>query len=304
MPLPNFLPCPGKELRAILSPNSDSLASVLGLALSYLSDMKAMQWAISSPSDENARASVHILQLFIQDPLVQSLLPKGPPPSHPAAEELSALHVRLVSLENTVVNLAGAQALQKAQPPAAKETSAQNAPSKPVSYASTAATPRQPSAVVEATAYLLSDKKPGDTNTTMKQLTSALPHFSEAALPEIAAEAPQSLPNNRYTTPQYDSELMTLQILNVPTGKSDTRGPYTPDELHDAFTAQDPAYARLPITHPPTWVQEDRTAFPPGSESTVIFTFEDMEKSNSWFILWKGRLRVFGRDVEVMRVPG
>jgi hypothetical protein len=175
----NFLPCPGEQLHAILPPNCDSLASVLGLTLSYL---KAMHPTTSSPSDENAWASGHILQLFIQDLLIQSLLPKGTPPSHPTAEELSALHVCLVSLENTVVNLAGAQALLKVQALAAKETSAQNAPSKPTSYASTAAAPQHPSTIVEAAAYLWSDKKPGDTNTTMQQLTSALPHFSEAAL--------------------------------------------------------------------------------------------------------------------------
>jgi hypothetical protein len=83
---------------------------------------------------------------------------------------------------------------------------------------------------VEATAYLWSDKKPGNTNTTMNQLTSALPHFSEAALLEMAAKAPQSLPNNRYTIPTYNSVLTTLQILDVPTGISDTCRPYTPDK--------------------------------------------------------------------------
>jgi hypothetical protein len=239
----------------------------------------------SSPSDENAWASGHILQLFIQDPLVQSLLPKGTPPSHPTAKELSALHVRLVSLENTVVNLAGAQALQKVQAPAAKETSAQNAPSKPASYTSTAAAPQHPSAIVEATAYLWLDKKPGDTNTTTQQLTSALPHFSEAALPEMAAEAPQSLPEDQYKIPSCGERLMTLKIINIPTGKSDIRRPYTPDEIHNALKAENVCYASLVITQPPTWVREDPTTYPPGSKSLVTFTFEDPEACDSWFLL-------------------
>jgi hypothetical protein len=100
MPLLNFPPrlsYPRKELHTMLPPNHTSLALVLGHTLSYL---EAIHQTTSSPSDENAWASGHILQLFIQDLLVQSLL------------------------ENTVVNLARAQALSKAQALAAKETSA------------------------------------------------------------------------------------------------------------------------------------------------------------------------------------
>jgi hypothetical protein len=85
-----------------------------------------MHPATSSPLDENAQASAHLLKLFIQDPVIQSLLPKDPPASHPAAEELSALQLCLASIENALANLARAQALPNAEAPAAEVPSAWN----------------------------------------------------------------------------------------------------------------------------------------------------------------------------------
>jgi hypothetical protein len=157
---------------------------------------------------------------------------------------------------------------------------------------------------VEATAYLWSDKKPGNTNTTTQQLTSALPHFSEAALPEMAAEAPQSLPEDRYKIPSCGERLTTLKIINIPTGKSDIHGPYTPDEIHDALKAENIHYAGLAITQPPTWVREDPTTYLPGSKSSVTFTFKDLEACNSWFLLRQLWLHAFGRYMEVRELKG
>ena len=112
-PLPTSLPCPRELLQPTPPSSYDALASVLGLALEHL---RAMHPTASSPPDENARASAHLLKLFIQDPVVQSLLPTDPPASHPAAEELSALQARLASVENAVTNLAA-----NAEAPAAEE---------------------------------------------------------------------------------------------------------------------------------------------------------------------------------------
>jgi hypothetical protein len=120
----------------------------------------------------------------------------------------------------------------------------------------------------------------------------------------MAAEAPQSLPEDRYKIPSWGERLMTLKIINVPTGKSDIRRPYTPDEIHDALKAENIRYAGLAITQPPTWVQEDLTTYPPGSKSLVTFTFEDPEACDSWFLLWQPQLHAFGRYMEVRELKG
>ena len=72
----------------------------------------------SSPPDENAQASAHLLKLFIQDPVVQSLLPTDPPASQPASKELPALpalQAHLASVENAVANLAANAAASAAK---------------------------------------------------------------------------------------------------------------------------------------------------------------------------------------------
>jgi hypothetical protein len=112
-PLPTFLPRAGEQLQPIAG--HDTLASVLGLALAHL---RAMHPTTSSPPDENARASAHLLKLFIQDPVVQSLLPADPPASQPTSEELPALpalQARLASVENAVANLAANAAASAAK---------------------------------------------------------------------------------------------------------------------------------------------------------------------------------------------
>jgi hypothetical protein len=110
VPLPTFLPCTREQLQPIAG--HDTLASVLGLALAHL---RAMHPTASSPPDENTWASAHLLKLFIQDPVVQSLLPTDPPASQPAAEELPALQACLASVENAVANLAANAAASAAK---------------------------------------------------------------------------------------------------------------------------------------------------------------------------------------------
>ena len=102
--LPNFLPHPEESLQKLFPPNLDSLGMVLGLALAYLKHMHPLKLF---HTDESTKASTHILSLLIQDPLVQSLLPKSTPPNAPT-QELKALQVHLASLENTLTNLAKA----------------------------------------------------------------------------------------------------------------------------------------------------------------------------------------------------
>src|SRR6266436_9910271 len=103
--LPTFLPFLGESLKNILPPNHDSLGSILGLCLGYL---KVMHPAKLVQPDESMRASAHLISLFINDPLAQSLLPKSPHSANTPAKELNSLQICLTSLENTLANLAKA----------------------------------------------------------------------------------------------------------------------------------------------------------------------------------------------------
>ena len=65
-----------------------------------------------------------------------------------------------------------------------------------------------------------------------------------------------------------------LRINSIPTGKADTRGSYTPDEVQNALVTENTAYATLTITQKPSWVR-DPSSYQPGSISSLSFSFED-----------------------------
>jgi hypothetical protein len=60
----------------------------------------------------------------------------------------------------------------------------------------------------------------------------------------MAVKALQSQP--------HGIRLLTLRLLDVPTGKSATHGVYTSDKIHNALMAQNPHYAKLTIISSPS----------------------------------------------------
>lgn len=209
-------------------------------------------------------------------------------------------------------------------------------PAPPLTYAAKAATPQRPSIVVDTTAYTWTDnRRPppsdictninatlarssstqvrasaarwtakgnlviwGGANTTAHQLTTALPHFSEALQPslsEMAESAPESPPSLRHNV-----KWSKLRINSVPTGKADTRGSYTPDEVHNALVAENPAYATLTITQKPSWVR-DPSSYQPGAISSLSFSFEDPDGTSAQTLLRHRTLYAFGHVITVKR---
>src|SRR6266446_109012 len=163
--LPTFLPFPGESLKNSFPPNHDSLSAMLGLCLAYL---KAMHPAKLVQPNESMQASAHLISLFINDPLAQSLLPKGPHAANTPAKELNALQICLTSLENTLANLAKAttkvrkdlKACPNPPPNIAKPQASQHqGPLNPQTYAAKAALPQCPSIVVNTAAYHWTDNK-------------------------------------------------------------------------------------------------------------------------------------------------
>src|SRR6266478_4989472 len=97
-------------------------------------------------------ASAHILNRLINDPITQSLLPKGTPSNTAPAKELNALQNCLTSLENTLTNLTKAttEARKDTKPhpnppsnPATPQVTQQGS-STPPTYAAKAALPQCP----------------------------------------------------------------------------------------------------------------------------------------------------------------
>ncbi|KAH8997811.1 hypothetical protein EDB86DRAFT_3150762 [Lactarius hatsudake] len=91
-----------------------------------------------------------------------------------------------------------------------------------------------------------------------------------------------------------------LMINGIPTGASLTRGPYTPSELHAALLADNPAYRKLRLTQPPSWVRAP-SSYGPGSVSSVVIAFEDPSGDSLRSLMAEWTLFAFGHSGELKR---
>jgi hypothetical protein len=83
-------------------------------------------------------------------------------------------------------------------------------------------------------------------------------------------------------------------ILNgVPTGVTDGRGAYTPEECHWALLSNNPQYAQLMITQKPSWVKLP-SSYSPSSTSSLVFTFEDPEGNIKPLVLNSKHVYLYG----------
>ena len=138
----------------------------------------------------------------------------------------------------------------------------------------------------------------GGANTTAHQLTTALPHFSEAlqtSLSAMAESAPQSPPSLRRNV-----AWSKIRLNAVPTGKTETTGAHTPDEAHVALISENPAYAALTITQKPSWVR-DPSKYLPGALSSLSVSFEDPDGTSAQNLLRLRTLYAFGHVITVKR---
>ncbi|KAH8984158.1 hypothetical protein EDB86DRAFT_3084709 [Lactarius hatsudake] len=91
-----------------------------------------------------------------------------------------------------------------------------------------------------------------------------------------------------------------LMTNGIPTGVSLTRGPYTPSELHAALLVDNPAYRKLRLTQPPSWVRAP-TSYTPGSVSSVVMAFEDPSGDSLRSLMAERTLFAFGHSGELKR---
>jgi hypothetical protein len=138
----------------------------------------------------------------------------------------------------------------------------------------------------------------GGANTTAPQLTSAIPHFSEALQSSLSALS-ESSPASPLTL-RHNVKWSKLRLNSVPTGTSDTRGAFTPDEAHNALITENPSYATLSITQKPSWVRDPKT-YKPGATSSLSVSFEDPDGTGAQTLLRLRTLYAFGHVITVKR---
>jgi hypothetical protein len=84
-----------------------------------------------------------------------------------------------------------------------------------------------------------------------------------------------------------------LLLNRIPTGITDKHGAYSPDTCHNALMADNPAYASLTITQRPSWVK-DPSSYKTGSMYSLSFAFEDPDGSLALKLLSEKELYILG----------
>jgi hypothetical protein len=88
-------------------------------------------------------------------------------------------------------------------------------------------------------------------------------------------------------------------LLNgVPTGVTNRRDVYTPEECHRALLANNPQYAQLTITQKPSWVKSP-SSYSPSSSSSLVFAFEDPDGTMKPIILNSKHVYLYGTRVTI-----
>ncbi|KAI9459381.1 hypothetical protein F5148DRAFT_1369317 [Russula earlei] len=134
----------------------------------------------------------------------------------------------------------------------------------------------------------------GGPNTTAHNLMTSLPAISEALQASLSVNsisAPQEPPPVR---PNVKWSKLTINA--APTGKTNTREAYTPQECHQALLAENPTYATLTITQPPSWVRPPST-YAPGVHSSLSVSFEDPDGTKAQALLRLRTLHMLGHVV-------
>jgi hypothetical protein len=91
-----------------------------------------------------------------------------------------------------------------------------------------------------------------------------------------------------------------LLINGLPTGTSDTQGPYTPEECHQSLAANNPAYATLPVMQKPSWVRAP-LSYTAGSSSSLVVAFKDPDGSRLKSLLVARHLFAFSTRATIRK---
>ncbi|KAI9512656.1 hypothetical protein F5148DRAFT_1161802 [Russula earlei] len=297
IPLPAFLPFPGKQLQNLLPPNHDSLASILGLAHAYLKHLHPSKLA---QPDESMKASAHLLKLFLNDTLVTSLPLEHHPQSTAPSRELNSLQNCLTSLETTLINLTQASVDMrkeiKALPKNTTTPTKAKVPPRPPS-------PPRPCAVMKTSAYTWPASlcpNPADIRATINSALCSTNnnqvHMSTLQWTQkgnlVIWGGPNTTAHNLMTSLPTISEALqaSLSVNSISAFQE------PPPECHQALLAENPTYATLTITQPPSWVRSPST-YAPGVHSSLSVSFEDPDGTKAQALLHLCTLHMLGHVV-------
>jgi hypothetical protein len=108
------------------------------------------------------------------------------------------------------------------------------------------------------------------------------------------------IPISHPITARANVKWSKILINSIPTGITEKRGPYIPDECHRSLAAHNPSYAALPITQKPSWVRPPST-LKTGTYSSLVVAFEDLDGSARRSLLSSKQLYILGKRAKVTR---
>ncbi|KAN0115821.1 hypothetical protein V8E52_006530, partial [Russula decolorans] len=127
-----------------------------------------------------------------------------------------------------------------------------------------------------------------------KDASPTITSLLREAYPDKFSQTPDNI------TARANVKWSKILINSIPTGVSETRGPWTPEECHRALTAHNPAYATLTITQKPSWARKP-TSYKKGDCSSLIIAFEDPDGNLRRSLLSNKQLYLLGVRAKVTR---
>ncbi|KAH9169715.1 hypothetical protein EDB89DRAFT_2194199 [Lactarius sanguifluus] len=129
---------------------------------------------------------------------------------------------------------------------------------------------------------------------TLQQLLSARNKISES----ITSKFPNIHKHSTAIHIEANIRWSKIRINNIPTSVSNNRGPWTPDECHEALLTDNPGYTKLNITQRPSWVKHSDT-YRKNTMSSLVFAFEDPNSHLAQDLIDSRRMYIFGTDATV-----
>src|SRR5712672_3633981 len=124
----------------------------------------------------------------------------------------------------------------------------------------------------------------GDASTSLNILLPAANHIAAIIGARFAKTTHKTRANIKWSK---------ILINGVPTGKSQSREPYNPDECHQALLENNPAYASLTIMQKPSWVKAP-SSYTVNAASSLAVAFEDPDGTKLKTIVEGRHLYAFG----------
>ena len=283
---------------------------------------------------------------FLTSPTTIKILGFNPTIQPPNPPNTDTLHQEILGIKKTITALSKAvssaqkPATQKATPPPTntptgsqpqKKTQKTSGVIPMLTYASKAATPLRPSAVVTFRGTGIPEPCPTPAElcrTLIMELADSRTHAHirisaakwNARGNIIVTAGPDINSHTFHKSLDYITKILneivfpanisadtrpnvkwSRVLLNrVPTGTTDETEAHSTHTSHQALLRENPSYAALTITQQPSWVKNPAT-YTPGAVSSLSFAFEDPDGSQLAHLLSIKELNIFGTSATIKK---